>query len=73
MKDENKSNLKKTLMSQTWNENLTGAIVNAIEEELMKPKPKAGKSMLKLAIEKEKREKRNLRSFHGIDDNTVES
>ena len=73
MNYEHKSNLKKALISQTWNENLAATIVNAIEEELMKPTPKAGKSMLKLAIEKEKREQKSQRSFHGIDESTAES
>jgi len=72
MNYETKSNLRKALISQTWNKNLATAIVNAVEEDLRKPKPKAGKSMLQLAIEKEKGKKKDLKSLHGIDSNAEE-
>ena len=54
MNYEHKSCLEKALISQTWNKNLAGAVVNAIEEDSKKPKPKKGPSMLQLAIENEK-------------------
>ena len=54
MNYEHKSNLKKAIISQTWNKNLAGAVVNAIEEDLKKPKPKEEPSSLQIAIEKEK-------------------
>ena len=72
MNYEHKLNLKKAIISQTWNKNLAGAIVNAIEKDLRKPKPKAGQSMLQLAIEKEKGKKKDLKSLHGIDSNAEE-
>ena len=54
MNYEHKANLKSALLSQTWNKSLTGAVVEAIEEDLKKPKPKPSPSMLQLAIEEEK-------------------
>ena len=54
MNYEQKSNLEKALISQTYNKSLAGAVVNAIEEDLKRPKPKQEPSALKIAIEKEK-------------------
>ena len=55
MNYEHKTNLEKALLSQTWNKSLTGAVVDAIEEDLKKPKAKKAPSMLQLAIAKEKK------------------
>ena len=55
MNYEHKTNLEKALLSQTWNKSLTGAVVDAIEEDLKKPKTKKAPSMLQLAIAKEKK------------------
>ena len=57
MNYEHKSNLKQALISQTWNKSLAGEVVNAIEEDLKKPKKKLEPSILQLAIEKEKGKK----------------
>ena len=57
MNYEHKSSLEKALISQTWNKNLTGAVVTAIEENSKKPKPKKEPSKLQLAIENEKAKK----------------
>ena len=57
MNYEHKSNLEKTLLSQTWNQALTGALVRAIEEDLQKPKSKSSPSALQLAVEIEKGKK----------------
>ena len=54
MNYEHKTNLKKALISQTCNENLTSKLVSKIEENSKKPKQKIGPSLLQLAIEKEK-------------------
>ena len=54
MNDEHKSNLKKALMSQTWNKKLMLAVVDAIEDDLKKPKTKESSSDLKTALNKEK-------------------
>jgi len=72
MKFETKSNLKQALISQTWNKDLVKAIVNAVEEGLKKPKPKAGKSLLQLAIEQEKGNNKAPKSLHGVDENAEE-
>ena len=68
----NESNLKKALISQTCNKNLAKAIVDAIEEDLKKPKPKAVKSILQLAIEKEKGKSKETKLFHDTNDSTEE-
>ncbi|WP_320668217.1 hypothetical protein [Prochlorococcus sp. MIT 1307] len=52
-----KLNLEKALVSQTWNQNLAGAVINAIEQDQKKAKPKQGPSLLQLAIEREKGKK----------------
>ena len=57
MNYEHKSNLKNALISQTWNQQLASAVIDAIEENLKKAKPKVGPSSLQLAIEKEKGKK----------------
>ena len=72
MNFENKSILKKTLISQTWNHHLARAIVHAVEEDLRQPKPKPGKSLLQLAIEKEKGNNKAPKSLHGVDENADE-
>ncbi len=54
MNSEHKANLKKALISQTWNKKLAGAVVNAVENEQQKPLKKEKPSALQLAIEKEK-------------------
>ena len=70
MNYEQKANLKKALLSQTYNKNLAGAVVNAIEEALKRPKPKQEPSVLKLAIEKEKG--RSSQPLSGTSDNSEE-
>ena len=54
MNYEQKSNLEKALISQTYNKRLAGAVVNAVEKDLRRTKPKDEPSALKIAIEKEK-------------------
>lgn len=70
MNYEHKSNLKKALISQTWNKPLAGAVINAIEEDLKQPKKKAEPSILQLAVEKEK--SKSVKSFPVINDNSDE-
>ena len=71
MNYEQKSNLEKALISQTYNKSLVGEVVNAIEENLKRPKPKQEPSALKIAIEKEKG--RNFESRPDTSDNSEES
>ena len=70
MNYEHKSNLKKALISQTWNKNLAGAVINAIEENLKRPQPKGEPSALQIAIEKEKglKVKAGPGTFEGADE-----
>ena len=72
MNYEHKSNLRKALISQTWNKRLASAILNAVEEDLKRPQPQKGQSNLQLAIEKEKIRNKEIGLFHNIDDHSEE-
>lgn len=67
MNYEHKTNLQKALISQTWNEVLASKIVTAIEENLRKPKPSKGPSMLQIAVEKEKGKTHKLQTYNHED------
>ena len=70
MNYEQKSNLEKALLSQTWNKNLAKAVVSSIEAELLKAKPQKAPSALQLAVEKEKG--KQFRSGPDISDESAE-
>ena len=59
---EHKSNLRKALLSQTWNQSLAAEVIHAIEQGLKTPKPREAKSAIQLAIEKEKKNRFRSRS-----------
>ncbi len=54
MNHEHRSNLKKALLSQTWNTALAGAVLQSIEADQEKPKLKKAPSALQLAVQEEK-------------------
>ena len=54
MNHEQRLNLKKALLSQTWNKALVSAVLQSIEADLKKPKKKNTPSQLQLAVNKEK-------------------
>ena len=59
MNNEHKDNLQQALISQTWNKELAGEVLAAIETDLQRPKSKPNPSKLKLAIERENKNKLN--------------
>ncbi len=63
MNKEHKINLQKALISQTWNKELTGEVISAIETDLKQPKSKPEPSKLRLAIEKENKKRLNSLPF----------
>ncbi|MDP6834284.1 MAG: hypothetical protein QGG94_03905 [Prochlorococcaceae cyanobacterium ETNP1_MAG_9] len=71
MNHEHRSNLKKALLSQTWNNALTSAVLQCIEADLQKPKQKKSPSALQLAVEGEKG--RKFKSGPAISEGSEES
>ena len=57
MNEEEKLNLEKAIISQTWNERLAKAVVSAVEGEASKPKRKKETSALQRAVEMEQGKK----------------
>ena len=54
MKHQDTNTLKQSIMSQTWNEQLMIALVEAIQDDLKNPKPQKESSLLQAAIHKGK-------------------
>ncbi len=67
MDPEQKSNLEKALISQTWNKSLTRTLVAAIEKGLQKPKETKKLSALEIAVRKEKGRKFSSRPYNSED------
>ena len=56
MNNEHKSNLEKALVSQTWNKHLAEAVVDAIADNLKRPKSKEKPTVLQIAVAKGKKQ-----------------
>ncbi len=53
MNNQQKASLREALFSQTWNQQLAGDVISAIEKDLTLPETIKEPSKLQLALEKE--------------------
>ena len=67
MDQEHKSTLRRTIISQTWNNNLAKRLIEYVESTNSNPKINSGPSKLQLAIISEKKRAKALEETFDIE------